>query len=298
VYAPTLAPAKSSQFVAGVERFAPTTADRFVFDTYCSVQVFLFLEPAASGAVLWDVLPPNFSFDKALLAPLQAEVRTPAASGALLLDTNLIFSSLLNPNWNTPLKPLLLTFWKDVLLQSSHDALTTLQQVALPASPLIAPIASEPVAHPAPLDVVDLETPYALLINELRATSPWRSWKKLAPLLGTSHTQLRRIAEGVVAVPSADVAQRIDALHRFARRLERLSKRNDTVTTRLLTMQRARDQRSANDFLALHDYRNAFRAVMDAASPRPHAASVETVPRRWYDEPSRDLYDDGIEHDY
>jgi hypothetical protein len=259
--------------------------------------VFLFLDPAASGAVSWDLLSPSFSFDKALLrelTSLQAEVKTPAASGALLLDTNLIFSGSVNPNWNTPLKPLLLTFWKDVLLQSFRDAWTTLvEQAALPARPAIA---LEPLRL-APTVDVDLATPYAVLLNELHATSPWRSWKKLAPLLGTSHTQLRRIADGTVAVPSADVAQRIDELHRFARRLKRLSRGNDTVTTRLLTAQRARDNRSANDFLEIHDYRNAFRAVMDAASPRTRTAAVETVPRRWYDEPSRDLYDDGIEHD-
>ncbi|MGP6159582.1 MAG: hypothetical protein ACLPYS_19080 [Vulcanimicrobiaceae bacterium] len=280
--APALAPAKSGQFVAEIGRFAPTTADRFAFDTYCSVQMLLFLEPSASGAVSWDVLSPNVTFDNALLTklvPIQAEVRTPAASGVLLLDTNLIFSSSATPNWNTPLRPLLLTF----------------EQTALPARPLVAPIAPKPICLTPP--VVDLATPYAILLDEHHATSPWRSWKKLARLLGTSHTQLRRIAEGKVAVPSTDVAHRIDELHRFARRLERLSRGNGTVTTRLLTTQRARDQRSANDLLGIHDYKNAFRAVMDAASPRPHTAGVETVPRRWYDEPSRDLYDDGNEHD-
>jgi len=300
VYAPALAAAKSSHSVAEIERFAPTTADRFGFDTYCSVQVFLFLEPAASGAVLWDVLSPTFSFDKLLtkLTPIQPEVRTPAASGALLVDTNLIFSSSVNPNWNTPLKPLLLTFWKDVLLQGLHDASAALiEKVAVRAHPSIEPNALESIHLTSPGDVVNLATPHAVLLKELHTTRPWNSWKKLAPLLGSSHTQLRRIAEGAVDVPSADVAQRIDELHAFARRVERLSKGNYTVKTRLLTTQRPRDQKSANDFLRIQDYRNAFQAVMDAASPRPRTAAVEAVPRRWYDEPSRDLYEDGVEYD-
>lgn len=283
VYSPAITPVKSGQFVTAVERFAPTTADRFGFDRYCSVLVYRFLGPAASGAVSWDVPSPRFSSNAAPSAksmPLQAEVTTPAASGALLLDTNLIFSSSVNPNWNTPLKPLVLTFWKGPSVP-----------------PPVAPAASDAIYLPRLTDVVDLATPYAVLLNNLHATSPWKSWKKLAALLGTSHTQLQRIAGGVVSVPGADVAQRIDELHRFARRIDRLGKGNETVTTRLLTTRRARDNQSANDFLTVHDYRNAFQAVMDAASPRPRMAAVDPVPRRWYDEPSRDLNDDGIEHD-
>jgi hypothetical protein len=104
---------------------------------------------------------------------------------------------------------------------------------------------------------------------------------------------LQRIANGTL--PNATVASNIDDLHRLVQRLNKVTRSNPTATLRVLTTPRARDGKSANDFLARQDYRNAFRAIMDAASPKPTIVAAEPRPLRWFDEPSRDLYEDGAQ---
>lgn len=109
--------------------------------------------------------------------------------------------------------------------------------------------------------------------------------------------QLQRVARGETKVPQAELASRIDELYSFVKRLSRISGGDATATTRLLTTRRVRDGATANEFLLRQDYRNAFRSVMEAASPRKAMQQVDALPYRWYDEPSKDLYDDGAERD-
>lgn len=274
-----------------VRQFAPTTMDRFDFDDYCSMQVFLVLEPAASGAVLWDM-------------PQQQHISLePTISGALLLDSNQLFKSPSHANWNTSLQSLTTTNQNTRLTGGSYGGWSKFfdyfsELIAKTTAAMAQPLVNTPpeIVNPE-LAAPELTTPYANLLCDLHTTSPWRSWKKLEPLLGTSHTQLQRIAKGTVEVPQADLATRIDELYSFAKRLTRVSGGDVTATTRLLTTRRARDRKSANDFLLEHDYKSAFRAIMEAASPRKILPLIDAVPRRWYDEPSVDIYDDRIEPD-
>lgn len=276
---------------------ASPTTERFHFDVYCEIQLFLFSEPAASGAVLWDGSRSNAAVDDMPFhviswESLRPERTAPMVSGALLVDAGFIFSVCRDCNTSTPLHGWsTFDLWKDTALYDARPGVIEQQVSLLPSVSRPEPLALAPV----PAAIAELATPYAELLNDLRATSPWRSWKKLASSLGTSHTQLRRIADGTVAVPGPDLAQRIDELHRFARRLARLSNGNPTVETRLLTTRRARDGKTATDFLRTCAYRDAFHAVMDAASPRPRVPAIAAVPLRWYDEPSRDLHDDRID---
>lgn len=298
--APTLIePNALSQIRSEVRQFAPITTERFNFDSYCSVQVFLFLEPDASGAVLWDMPLHLKTEDISTWAPAFPYVALePIISGALLLDSNQLFKSSLDVSWNTSLQSLTATPPRANVLGGIYSGWTKLfdYMSALITKPA-APAAQAHPSVPTSISATELTTPYADLLRDLHATSPWRSWKKLEPLLGTSHTQLQRIVKGSVEVPQDDVATRIDDLYNFARRLTRLSGGDATATTRLLTTRRARDGKSANDFLLEYDYKSAFRAVMDAASPRRTLPTSDAVPRRWYDERSVDLYDDGTESD-
>lgn len=300
MYAPALLePNALGQIRSEVQRFAPSTMERFDFDSYCSMQVFLFLEPAASGAVLWDMPSQYFKTEDISRAPVFPYISPePTISGALLLDSNQLFKNSLQISWDTSLQSLTTTTKKTNLLGGIYTGWTKLfdyiaEFIAKPAVSVMQP----EISMPPTADIPELTTPYANLLRDLHENSPWRSWKKLEPLLGTSHTQLQRIAKGTVEIPQDDLATRIDELYRFAKRLTRVSGGDATATTRLLTTRRARDSKSANDFLLQHDYKSAFRAVMDAASPRKALPTIDAVPRRWYDEPSVDLYDDGIEPD-
>jgi hypothetical protein len=288
---------KLGQMRAEVDQFSPTTTERFDFDSYCAAQVFLFLEPAASGAVFWNLPQLCSGAEEVDVGAFVAEnpfgVIEPTISGALFLDSNQLFWNAHCANWNTSLQPLphrsrsALPFVANVGWSNFLEYLYSFfARYANPASD----------AEPSSLSL-PLSTPYADLLKELYSASPWRSWKKLGPLLGTSHAQLQRIAKRRIAVPQADLASRIDDFYTFFKRLAHLSGGDATTTTRLLTTRRARDGESANEFLLRQDYRNAFRAIMEAASPRRILPHVDVTPYRWYDEPSKDLYSDGDETD-
>jgi hypothetical protein len=292
------------------EPFA-STEPRFGFDAYCTMQLLLVHEPVASGAVIWFVQSSEENIELDLIKPFSVlpDFQSWAASGALTVDAGLLFTDVHRRAWNTPLKPTWHTLWLDVARQNFRNNWRSLAEIVmlapapevlpvipirptLPVSPLALPVAAPAQPATAPAQPIDIERPYSNVLEEIKTIGPW-SWKKLAKLLGTSHTQLGRIvSEG--AIPSDELAPRIDELHRFALRLTRLTRGDAIVTKRLLTTPRERDRQSANDFLACYDYRGAFRAVMEAASPRLQVAAVETVPRLWYDKPSRDLYDDEV----
>lgn len=264
----------------------PTT-DLFQFDHFW--KGVLFLEQTVSGVITYDFQSPG-----RWTTSYQSNAGPAREQGALFLDCTEIFEPRGDAVWNTTLRHSRTSLPRENLLKAVGD-LYIEDRPAFFSSPVKASGLMLPAS--AVTRSPDITTPYAELLKELYLVAPWRSWKKLAPLLGASHTQLRRIAEGAVSVPGDDLAARIDELHWFARRLQDLSRGNVTAMTRLLTTRRSRDRRSANDFLAMHDYRNAFRATMEAASPRPSLASVQGVPRRWYDEPSTDIYDDGTDSD-
>jgi len=286
----------------------PSTEPRFGFDAFCKVQLLLVHEPVASGFIMWFGRYPEESIELDVVNPIKMlpDFSSYGASGALAVDAGLLFTTARGRLWSTPLRPAWHTVWLDIARHHFRKNWVSFDEIVTftPASELatIAPI--EPAWTPLPNPslsaeipaLVDIATPYSEILSDLIKVGPWRSRKKLSRILGTSHTQIGRILKDV-AVPSDEVAPRIDELHRFHQRLSRLTRADATATKRLLTTPRERDGLSANDFLERQDYRNAFRAVMEAASPRPEVAAVESVPRRWYDEPSRDLYDDEIPPD-
>lgn len=290
--------------------YIASTEPRFGFDAFCKVQLLLVREPIASGVVMWFGQYPEESIELDFYKPfsLLPDFSSYAASGALTMDAGLLFTNAHGRLWNTPLVPSWHTPWFDIARHYFRKNWLPLSDVITfaPAPELatIAPLESAwtPLPLPSPTAatetaaLVDITTPYSKILDYLIKRGPWTSRKKLGKVLGTSHTQVGRILKDD-AIPNDEVAPRIDELHRFQQRLSRLTNGDATATKRLLTTPRERDGLAANDFLERQDYRNAFRAVMEAASPRPEVASVEAVPRRWYDEPSRDLYDDEVAPD-
>jgi hypothetical protein len=285
------------------EGFA-ATEPRFGFDAYCNMQLLFVHEPVASGAVMWFGQYSDESVELDILRPFSVpDFSACAASGALAVDAGLLFTDVHYRAWSTPLKPTWRTLWLDVARHNFHKNWIPLSETVtvlpnydvLPTISLTSPAPPPPLAAGTPaVTAIDIATPYSEVVADLKRSGPWSSLKKLAKFLGTSHTQLGRILKEDV-VPNDELAPRIDELHRFNQRLARLTQGDATVTKRLLTTPRERDNLSANDFLEQCDYRNAFRAVMEAASPRSQLAPVQVVPRRWYDEPSRDLHDDEVE---
>jgi hypothetical protein len=252
------------------------------------------LSPQFSGAWSWDDRE-TIDVPYTKLAGLThykysaRDLKTPAATGAILFDAESIFSNEYSLHWYTNLAPFLST--TRGLRKLSYDFLAAGNIDTMPAPE---PALPKPELYNPPLvQIIELETPHGTLLKELRQNSPWNSWKKLEVVLGASHTQLQRIANGTL--PNSAIATNIDDLHRFAQRLTKVTRGNATATLRVLSTPRARDGKSANEFLARQDYRNAFRAIMDAASPKPTIAAAEPRPLRWFNEPSRDLYEDGAE---
>jgi hypothetical protein len=268
----------------GYLTFEAPTSDRFQLDNYWAIQLFSSFSPQISGALSWEVPEPIATSDVrytniARMTRYMGNAKAPAAIGAILIDADSFFSNEHGIAWNTNLPPFLLTARGLRTLNHNFSALGNIETMSAPKPAL-------PMVR-----TIELETPHGALLEELRRNSPWTSWKKLETVLGASHTQLQRIANGTL--PSATIASNIDDLHRFHQRLNKITRSNPTATLRVLTTPRARDGKSANDFLARQDYRNAFRAVMDAASPKPTIVAAEPRPLRWFDEPSRDLYEDG-----
>jgi transcriptional regulator with XRE-family HTH domain len=299
--------AKLPEYQGDFESFAPTQP-RFGFDAYWNLQWLLVREPVASGAVMWFGQNPDETIEVDIVKPfpMLPDFRSCAASGALAVDAGVLFTDTYHRVSSTPLKPTWHTLWLDVARHNFRNNWRALAETVMfmPATELLPVMPTLPAfSRPrpqlegpppalAPAPPVGIATPYSNVIADLKQITPW-SLKKLAKLLGTSHTQLGRILNDGV-VPSDELAPRIDELHRFAQRLSRLTHGDATITKRLLTTPRERDRKSAIDFLDRYDYRNAFRAVMETASPRLEVAPIEAVQRRWYDEPSRDLYDDEI----
>ena len=125
-------------------------------------------------------------------------------------------------------------------------------------------------------------------MKEIIQSGLW-SLRRLTPILGPSHQQIARVAEG--SVPSPDVACRIDELYRFYKRLNRLVAGNLVAMNRLLSTPRARDGKTAEEWLHAKDYTKAFGAAMDAVSPALNLPETETFPLRWYDQPSTAIED-------
>jgi hypothetical protein len=280
------------------QKFESPTSNRFWLDCYWDQQIFSLLSPQISGAWSWDVQKPIADIDIHYMNIVGltryryvAELKAPAAIGAILVDADSIFSNERHVVWNTNLAPSLST--RRGLRNLNYDFWAAGPIEAMPAPEHVLP-KPELYKPQLPMVQIELETPHATLLKELHRDSPWNSWKKLETVLGeASHTQLQRVAAGTM--PSPALATNIDDLHRFAQRLNKITRGNPTATLRVLATPRARDGKSANDFLAGQDYRNAFRAVMDAASPKPTIAAAESRPLRWFDEPSRDLYEDGAQ---
>jgi hypothetical protein len=115
------------------------------------------------------------------------------------------------------------------------------------------------------------------------------SWLDLEEILGSSRTNLQRIAKRK-SESSHELGKKILDLHRFVRRLEAVTDANTDTMKRTLECPSERNGRNAQDLLRERNFKKAFSAVMDAVSPRIPA--IEPLPLLWYDEPSRAIWDD------
>jgi hypothetical protein len=129
----------------------------------------------------------------------------------------------------------------------------------------------------------ELSTPHSILLRDILASGLW-SRRDLKPILGPSHQQIGRIAAG--SDPAPEVARRIDELHRFFKRLLTLVHGDVTAMKRLLNEPSLGDGKTAQDWLRAQDFKKALSAIIDAATPALNVTETESLPLRWYDEPS------------
>jgi hypothetical protein len=136
--------------------------------------------------------------------------------------------------------------------------------------------------------------PHSEIIGSICNTKLW-SMRRIASILNVSIAQISRIKNGAVA--SAETGHRIDELSQFVSRLQKVTNNNPHLMKRVLTATPDQGGRSAKEWLAEHDLRRAFSAVMDALSPRPRPIDVGPHDLLWYDEPSRAIFDQDGNHD-
>lgn len=134
----------------------------------------------------------------------------------------------------------------------------------------------------------ELIADHAALLTHIYGRNLW-SWRELEEILGSSHTNLQRIAKRE-SKPSHELGKKILDLHRFIRRLEAVTNANTDTMKRTLECPNERSGRNAQALLREGNFKKAFSAVMDAVSPRLPA--IEPLPLLWYDEPSRAIWDD------
>src|SRR5271165_6221899 len=182
--------------------FFASTEPRFDFDAFCNIQLLLAHEPVASGVVIWTFGEHQEGSVKVdLLKPFSSN----AASGALVVDAGLLFTSALNRLWSTPLTPASQMRWLDVerfyfgksWLPLSEDVSfapaqepATIDSSQNARTPFLLPSA---IVQTEAARQVDIATPYSAILCDLIKCGPWSSRKKLGKILGTSHTQVGRI---------------------------------------------------------------------------------------------------------
>lgn len=122
---------------------------------------------------------------------------------------------------------------------------------------------------------------YDEILDEIRSFDVW-SWRRLATLLGSSHTELTRIAKGQ-KLPSRTLAPKIDELHRFVQRLMLLTRRSKPAIRRALTTHSTRFAKSAEDMLRTGDYSDAWLIAANSIRQRPDLRRVPNYALTRYD---------------
>jgi transcriptional regulator with XRE-family HTH domain len=117
-------------------------------------------------------------------------------------------------------------------------------------------------------------------VSEIRNRTGW-SARRLAEIVGTSHTTILRIENGgrLVSGHSGELRRRLSQADDVVARVYIIAGRDQETTARLLEEAPLSD-RPAVDFLQSDQPAKAYLAAIDVARPRPPGLLVGTRPRR------------------
>ena len=117
------------------------------------------------------------------------------------------------------------------------------------------------------------------LVSELQNWTGW-SLRRIAELLGTSHTTVRAIANGrrVVIGHSGDLEQRLLAVHGVIERLFLLMER-DTLSVRSILNRETVDHETVGSKLKSGEYNRAYLIAIDFIRPRRAGLIVGDRPK-------------------
>jgi transcriptional regulator with XRE-family HTH domain len=118
-------------------------------------------------------------------------------------------------------------------------------------------------------------------VSEIRNRTGW-SARRLAEIVGTSHTTILRIENGgrLVTGHSGELRRRLSQAEDVVARIYVIAGRDQETTARLLEEAAPPSGRSAVDFLQSDEPARAYLAAIDVARPRPPGLLVGTRPRR------------------
>lgn len=118
------------------------------------------------------------------------------------------------------------------------------------------------------------------LVSEIRNRTGW-SARRLAEIVGTSHTTIFRIENGSRLVPghSGELRRRLSEVGEVIARVYVIADRDQETTSRLLDEATPSGQ-SAVEFLQEDQPARAYLSAIDVARPRPPGLLVGTRPRR------------------
>ena len=117
-------------------------------------------------------------------------------------------------------------------------------------------------------------------VSEIRNRTGW-SARRLADVVGTSHTTILRIENGgrLVSAHSGELRRRLSQTDDVVARVYIIAGRDQEATARLLEQVSPSGQ-SAVEFLQSDEPARAYLAAIDVAQPRPPGLLVGTRPRR------------------
>ena len=119
------------------------------------------------------------------------------------------------------------------------------------------------------------------MITDIRAWTGW-SQRRLAEILDTSHTTVRRAEAGrtLMEARSGDLRRRLESTHAVIQRVFLLAGQDPEQTGRLLETVPADGSSTAVDALRCHNPERAYLAAVDLLRPRPTGMLLGNRPRQ------------------